>query len=176
MISFATDTFEHSQQLPLLIFCWWKNAENHIQVQSCREVRHLWICRRMSTPLELSCQDFVLQEDAEVHAKRAQLHDQLNRLQIAQQKIGKIHEAVCTETRLQKDLLGLAPPNSNSSCYSITENTTEDWSDLSSSSASGDSFQPGELSAAEVGSAQTAEANKKGTNKTSSKKPSRRRR
>lgn len=81
-------------------------------VQGCLTV-HLY--RRISKPLELPSH-FVLEEAAEVHARRAELHHQLTRLQIAQQKISKIHEAVCTETTLQKDLL----------CSSASLQTTSD--------------------------------------------------
>ena len=70
-------------------------------IQGCL-TDHLY--RRVSKPLELPSH-FVLEEAAEVHARRAELHHQLTRLQIAQRKISNIHEAVCTETALQKDLL-----------------------------------------------------------------------
>lgn len=74
------------------------------------------VYRRLYKPLQLAS-DFVLEEAPEVHARREELHQQLHRLQVAQQKIGNIHETVCTETTLQKDLLGL-PASSETSVSS----------------------------------------------------------
>ena len=65
------------------------------------------IYRRVCKPLELPS-DFVLEECAEAHTRRHELHHQLNTLQLAQQKIDNIHEAVCTETTLQNLLVSPA--------------------------------------------------------------------
>lgn len=94
------------------------------------------IYRHISKPLELP--HFVLEEAAEVHAQRAQLHHQLYTLQIAQQKISNIHEAVRTETTLQKDLLGspVSSPTVSQQLYNNnTDSMTEEWFDTSSASS-----------------------------------------
>ena len=72
-------------------------------------------------PLQLA-PSFVLEEAPKVLAKRTDLHQQLHRLQIAQQKISNIQEAVCTGTALQKDLLGL----SASSLYTVSDSPQTD--------------------------------------------------
>lgn len=79
------------------------------------------IYRRLCKPLQLA-PSFVLEEAPEVLAKRTDLHQQLHRLTIAQQKIGNIHEAVCTETAVQKDLLSL--PTSSETASDSSEPTT----------------------------------------------------
>lgn len=77
------------------------------------------IHRRLCKPLQLPSH-YVLEEAPEVHARRTELHQQLDRLEIAQQKINNIHEAVCTETALQKDLLSLAASSETASDSSQT--------------------------------------------------------
>lgn len=57
-----------------------------------------------------------------MHARRTELQQQLGRLTIAQQKIGNIHEAVCTETAVQKDLLSI--PASSETASDSSETTS----------------------------------------------------
>lgn len=94
------------------------------------------IYRHISKPLELP--HFVLEEAEEVQLQRAQLHHQLHTLQIAQQKISNIHEAVRTETTLQKDLLGspVSSPTVSQQLHSNdTYSVTEERFDTSSESS-----------------------------------------
>ena len=70
------------------------------------------IFRLFSKPLELPY--FVLEEAVEVQARRADLHQQLDRLETAHSKISNIHKAVCTQTTVQRDLLGVSAPHAAS--------------------------------------------------------------
>lgn len=114
------------------------------------------IYRRLSKPLKLSSR-FVLEEAAEVQARRAELHNKFCRLQIAQQEISNIHEAVRTETTLQNSLLGSpvssprAPQqlHSNDSDSHDADGVTEECFDTSSDS-SADAAQPGTSNDVEV--------------------------
>lgn len=76
------------------------------------------IFRYLSKPFDPPA-GFVLEEASHVQARRAELNQQLQRLEIAQDSINHIQEAVCTSTTVQGDLLGLQVPSQAASCSAV---------------------------------------------------------